>query len=192
MLRSTGFLYFYFFQVLCEDFTDKEHQQRITLQMCFYLQGAGSEGAGRTLSTLGQLTEGGDNAIQRHHQLLPGDPGWNGKDHRWEWFVSRCFVFGIKHARTHSWAQRPQSAKSFQKANEMRGLSLASPQARFRRCLCTRFSPVYVNELFAALIIICPWKSVRPHWNATALLPPRLQRFTGKSTTLTKDPCGAY
>lgn len=54
----------------------------------FYLQGAGPEGAGGAVPSLGQPKERGDDTIWRNYQLLPGDPDRTGQDYRYE-----CFIF---------------------------------------------------------------------------------------------------
>lgn len=56
----------------------------------YYLQGAGPEGAGGAVPSLGQPKEGGDDTIWRNYQLLPGDPDRTGQDCRY-----RCFICHI-------------------------------------------------------------------------------------------------
>lgn len=53
----------------------------------FYLQGAGLEGAGGAVPSLGQPKERGDDTIRRAYQLLPGDPDRTGQDYRYECFI---------------------------------------------------------------------------------------------------------
>lgn len=53
----------------------------------FYLQGAGPEGAGGAVPSLGQPEERGDDTIRGNYQLLPGDPGRTGQDYWYERFI---------------------------------------------------------------------------------------------------------
>lgn len=67
----------------------------------FYLQGAGPEGAGGAVPSLGQPKERGDYTIWRNYQLLPGDPDRTGQDFWYEpSFVTWHFgIFLFLHQR---------------------------------------------------------------------------------------------
>lgn len=53
----------------------------------FYLQGAGPEGAGGAVPSLGQPKERGDDTIWRNYQFLPGDPDRTGQDYWYDCFI---------------------------------------------------------------------------------------------------------